>query len=354
MPSRLTVADGLESRKDNFLLLRIFAAVMVIYGHSFVLSPSPGANDLFLRHHWGIYSGDIAVNIFFVVSGFMVSGSYLRRSNLLEFLKARVLRIVPALAVCLIVTAFVIGPIFTNLPVAEYLRLHGVSAYVIQNLKFSPKVLYTLPGVFLANVYGPSVNGSLWTLPAEFHMYLFVAIVGATGLLRNRAVLTALLVGLVVAGVFQPALLPLYLMWGRLAGYFAIGIAVQLFKEKIEISHAGLLAAILVTYMCRDFGLYFGVFALALTYFCFWFGYCLRLPSIEKWGDPSYGCYLWGWPLQQMVAAMFPHATPQLSFLVCASLALALGYLSWHVVERQALRLKSLKLSWPRKKIVQS
>lgn len=353
MPSRLTVADGLGSRKDNFLLLRIFAAMMVIYGHSFVLSPSPGASDLFLRHHWGIYSGDIAVNIFFVVSGFMVSGSYLRRSNLLEFLKARVLRIVPALAICLIVTAFVIGPVFSNLPAAEYLRSHDVFAYIFQNLKFSPNVLYTLPGVFLSNVYGPSVNGSLWTLPAEFHMYLFVAIVGAIGLFRSRAILTALLVGLVVAGVFKPELLPLYFMWGRLAGYFAIGIAVQLFKEKIEISHTGLLMLILATYMCRRAGLYPWVFALALTYFCFWFGYCLQLPSIEKWGDPSYGCYLWGWPLQQMVAAISPHATPHLSFLVCASLALALGYLSWHLVERQALRLKSLKLFRPRTKMRQ-
>ena len=346
MPSGRTVAEGLATRKDNFLLLRVIAALMVIYGHSFALSPIPGARDIFLRLNWDTYSGDIAVDIFFVLSGFMVSGSYLRRSDPVDYLKARLLRIVPALLACLIVTAFVIGPILTSLSLTDYLRSHDVTHYVVQNLKFSSAVSYALPGVFQSNPFGPSVNGSLWTLPAEFHMYLFVAVIGAVGLFRSRKLTLLVLAGLALAGIFRPELLPLHWMWVRLAGYFLLGIVIQLYKDRIEISHVGMLALLFATYLCRRAEIYPWVFALALTYFCFWFGYCVRLPSIEKYGDPSYGAYLWGWPLQQVYAAVFPHAAPLLSFLVCGCAALTLGYLSWHTVERQALRLKSIRL-WP-------
>lgn len=359
MTPSITVADGLVRRNDNFLWLRIIAALLVIYGHSFVLSPEPGARDLFLRLNWGHYSGDIAVDIFFVVSGFMVSGSYIRRTDLFEFLKARVLRIVPALFVCLILTAYVVGPIFTTMGTFEYLRSSEVAKYVVQNLKFSSEVAYMLPGVFQSNTYGPSVNGSLWTLPAEFHMYLFVAIIGAVSLFRSRLLTTALLAGLIVAGLFQPELLPLDSMWLRLAGYFVLGVAVQVFKDRVKIQHVTMFALAYAAYLSRRAELYPYVFALALTYFCFWFGYCLRLPSIEKYGDPSYGAYLWAWPLLQMFAATFPNATPGLSFVTCSCASLILGYASWHLVERQALRLKVVQFrslylglrSWHRRPI---
>ena len=95
--SQLTLADHLARRVDNFLWLRIIAAIAVIYGHSFALAAPDGSRDVFLRMNWGYYSGDMAVFIFFVVSGFMVSGSYMARNNLADYLVARLLRIVPSL-----------------------------------------------------------------------------------------------------------------------------------------------------------------------------------------------------------------------------------------------------------------
>lgn len=80
MASPTTVAQGFERGRDNFLWLRILAALMVIYGHSFPLVPQVGSQDIFLAHNWGIYSGDIAVDIFFVISGFLVSASYVRHA----------------------------------------------------------------------------------------------------------------------------------------------------------------------------------------------------------------------------------------------------------------------------------
>ena len=88
-----TIAAHMARRRDNFLLLRIVAALAVIYGHSFVLAKADGSNDIFLRNGWPFYSGDIAVMMFFVISGFMVSGSYIARANLADFMTARLLRI---------------------------------------------------------------------------------------------------------------------------------------------------------------------------------------------------------------------------------------------------------------------
>ena len=336
-----TVANGLERRKDNFLLLRIIAALMVIYGHSFPLFPGSGEQEIFVASHWGVYSGDIAVDIFFVVSGFMVSGSYIRRAGLFQFMKARVLRIVPALLVCLLISAYVIGPLVTTLNLRDYLSSSDTLEYVWKNMQFSSDMQFTLPGVFEANHYKASVNGSLWTLPAEFRMYVLVAIIGAVGLFRSKLTLTLLLAGLAIIAFANPGLLPLHPMWVRLAGYFTLGILVQLYRDKIGVSHEAMVALAFMTFLFRGTELYPYAFAVALTYFCFWFAYRLKLPSFEAYGDPSYGAYLWGWPLLQLLAWRFPGSTPHLAAMLAGLGALLFGYASWHLVERQALRFKA-------------
>ena len=340
----ITVNDGLESKVDNFLLLRIIAALMVIYGHSFPLFPGSGQQEIFSANNWRIYSGDIAVDIFFVVSGFMVSGSYLRRAVLFQFMKARILRIVPALLVCLLISAYVIGPLVTTLSYRDYFSSPDVFEYVWRNMQFSSDMQFTLPQVFTNNAFKSSVNGSLWTLPAEFRMYVFVAIIGAVGLLKHRHTISLLLVGLFAIAFVNPGLLPLHPMWVRLAGYFSLGILVQLYRNEIVISHEAMFALAFMAFLFRGTQLYPYAFAISLAYFCFWFGYRIKLPSIEAYGDPSYGTYLWGWPLLQLLAWRKPGITPHHAFVVSGVGALILGYISWHFVERQTLKLKSVSL----------
>ena len=339
--SKDTIGHYLSRRSDNFLLLRIIAALAVIYGHSFALAQPDGSQDIFVRHGWPRYSGDIAVSMFFVISGFMVSGSYLARADLFEFAKARLLRIVPAFALVLMLCAWVVGPLMTTLPMAEYFRDPAVVTYVSKNLRFGSDMAWQLPGVFEGQVRD-AINGSIWTLPAEMRMYLATAALGVFGLLAHRWLGTVVLLALAWVGAWHPEYVPLHQDWFRLAGFFAIGILAQLHKDVLRVRHAVMLMLVLLVYLSMRTRSMPWLFALALAYFCFWFAY--RTPvwrRLEHWGDPSYGIYLWGWPVQQVLVAKLPAISPWHNFLAAALIATCLGYASWWCLERPMLKLKN-------------
>jgi peptidoglycan/LPS O-acetylase OafA/YrhL len=334
-----SISDHLAARRDNFLLLRIVAAVMVIYGHSYALTRDTGATEIFLRHGWRIYSGDIAVDIFFVISGFMVSGSYLAGSGLFSYMAARFLRIVPAYAFILVLSALVIGPLFTTLDSSAYFASPDVLPYVAKNLRFSSDMAWTLPGVFEGHRM-TAINGSLWTLPAEMRMYLLVAALGVFGFLGNRALGLLAALALLLAAIFDPQLLPVHSDWVRLGGFFCIGILAQLFKDSIQVRHDAMLGLVVLTYISYNTHSYMWLLAAAIAYFSFWFAYRTPIVGLEKYGDPSYGIYLWGWPAQQMLLSRYPGMTPMANFLGAVVIAVAAGYLSWYLIERPALSLK--------------
>lgn len=334
-----TIQSYLTKKSDNFLLLRIIAALMVIYGHSFALARDVGTTDVFLRNGWPFYSGDIAVMMFFVISGFMVSGSYVARANLAEFLTARLLRIVPAFLFVLVVSALVLGPLFSTLDSATYFSSADVHRYITRNLAFSSEMAWTLPGVF-ADHRMPAVNGSLWTLPAEMRMYLLVAALGVFGLLRNRALGTAALVALVLAGLVHPRLLPVHQDWLRLGAFFCLGILAQLHKDRIEIRHDVMLALAVLTYISYNTDSYPWLLGVSIAYFCFWFAYRTPHIALKFSGDPSYGIYLWGFPLQQMAVSLVAGMTPGMNAMLAMVAATVMGLISWFLIEKPALSLK--------------
>lgn len=166
-------------RSNNFDAVRIIAALVVIFGHAHPLSAHP--DDVI----FGNAVQSVAVKIFFVVSGFLVARSWESDPNLGRYLLRRGLRLLPGLALVLLLTIVVLGPIFTTLSVPAYFSHGGTWRYFVYNMLLCP--IYSLPGVFVDNIYPNAVNGSLWSLPAEVSMYLLLPVVFLTTMIdRTR------------------------------------------------------------------------------------------------------------------------------------------------------------------------
>lgn len=337
----VTIEEGLRRRVDNFLLIRIVAASMVIYGHATAIAPAVNQEDFFVWLGVGHYSGHIAVNIFFMVSGFLVTGSLLRQRNVLNFFKLRALRLVPGYLVNLVLLALVLGTIMTTLPVGEYLRRPEVWKYIIQNLHFSSNMVWNLPGVFENGMKSSVINGSQWTLPAEVRMYVLLGVAGLIGLFRSVRVASWSTLVVMSLGAFFPHFLPLHQDWFRLGMYFSIGVLAYLHRGTIQISYVFVLGLIGLAVLTRQLPGYELALALAISAIVFAIAY-LTPPVrwLERYGDPSYGIYLWGWPCQQLVAYFLPGAGLTVHVSISVIMAVVLGYASWHLVEKHALKLK--------------
>lgn len=308
---------------NSFDLLRLLAAVAVIFHHTAPLNGSP------VLRVFSTDFGELGVGVFFVISGFLVAASWRRAPHLVPFLKKRVLRIEPALVASLALTALFLGAFVTTLPPAAYLTDPQVWLYVGRNALLYP-VTYRLPGVFAANPLPDTVNGALWTLRLEFSCYLGVAALGVAGQLKRPVVaVLAIAAGaaFVVLHILRPDLRssdPMRLAdLAALDGFlFLAGVFLNLRDRPAPLWAAALLAPLLMT-PAWIFGLPLLVVALG------------SLRSVRLPADISYGLYIYAFPLQQLLAA-HGRLTFATALLATAPVALA----SWFLVEKPALRLK--------------
>ncbi|MBP6749453.1 MAG: acyltransferase, partial [Xanthomonadaceae bacterium] len=157
--ARVSIGDAWRGGRNNFNLIRLFAAWLVIYSHAWAITGIDGS-DLVGRMTITKSAGAFAVDVFFVISGFLVAAS-LERRTWRAFLVARALRIYPALVVCVLATVFVLGPVMTT--AADYWRDATTWRYLWANATLW-RAEFWLPGVF-ETLPRTAVNGSLWTLP---------------------------------------------------------------------------------------------------------------------------------------------------------------------------------------------
>ncbi len=329
---RAAVAEAVPgaSRLNNFDALRLLAALSVVVSHSFAIAGNPqpavGAMDL----------GTIGVVVFFGVSGFLITQSWITDPHLWRFAAKRALRILPALIVVLLVTTLVIGPLVSSLSPSAYLAQAGTWAYLIQNTAMI--TTGELPGVFTDLPYPRQVNAVLWTLQAEVIAYICVAIVGLVGLLRTKWFVPLATVVLVVA---PHGLVP----WTRelfMLQAFAVGASLYLMREHVP-WHAGLAAIGLLAWSIAPEGLQLLLAVGVIPYATIFVAY--RGPTILRRltarGDYSYGIYLLGWPIGQVVALLFGSSvTTAIVLGVSAPITYLLAMASWTYIEKPALGLK--------------
>jgi peptidoglycan/LPS O-acetylase OafA/YrhL len=334
-----------QGRDNNYNLIRLIAASAVIFGHSYRLSPMPALRDPVSWYIQGTWSGAIAVEAFFFISGLLVTASVIRSRTIARYFKARVLRLMPALLGCLLLSFFVLGPLLTDLSQLEYFTDSKTWKYLYGNASLV-KPVFTIPGVFQDHPV-KGVNGSLWTLPAEARMYLILGFAGVLGLMKRRWSANLLLAVLFSVGLFLPEYLPLVNdnhRYYRLAIYFGVGTFFFINREFIPLNWLALV--ILLGSMPWWHNHPYRLVILGAT-ICYGVACIAYLPKWgwPKWmGDYSYGIYLYGWPSQQLAWLIIPGALPlqnaSLAYLICFPLAV----LSWHFLEKPALGLKNKNL----------
>lgn len=347
------LADYAQGRNNNFNLIRFIAAFAVLLTHTFALvTGNPQAEPL--RSEFGISLGTIAVDIFFITSGYLVTASLLNRQSLAEFIWARVLRIYPALWVMLFIT-FLVSVVVTKLPVAEFLSNYQVAVYFIKCATLLAGVAYDLPGVFDTNPYKSAVNGSLWTMPYELRMYLMLAGLWVfIGLLAIKDKVNLLRYSTLILAVLSFATI----LWSKfvqgdvshnrfpeLLFMFFSGASFYCFRSSILLSGyisalAILLLALSALFMKAQFEI---TLWLVIGYLLFYLAYVPAgfLRSFNKLGDYSYGIYIYAFPVQQLTVMSYPKASVETILFISGFVTMVLAVFSWHYIEKPTLALKA-------------
>ena len=331
-----TIRARLEGR-NNFLVLRLFAASFVLWYHSYALTGLPG-HDPLTRNGIGLPSGLLAVYVFFAGSGFLVAASWSRRPSLGSFLLARAWRIVPGLLLCVVATTLLLGLAMTALPARDYLAHPQTWRYITGNMQFAAEhLVFELPGVF----EGRGVNGSLWTLPAEVAMYAWLAVAGVFGALRRPMLLLTFVAAWLGAGILLGPgsvliAVPEYLPMGAC---FWMGCLAWRFREHIVLRTDVAAGLFVVCWLFAGTPAYMPLLLVTVVYGTLWAALVPRLPAwTGKLGDYSYGIYLWGVPVQQLMLSAFGAMSPGELTVLAWPVAALVAMFSWHAIEEPVLR----------------
>ncbi|MDK3020791.1 acyltransferase family protein [Pseudodonghicola flavimaris] len=334
------IADRSGGRDNNFDLIRMLAATGVMVSHAYPLALGAGTPEPLETFLKGDNLGRACVFAFFSISGFYIARSFLGKRDVSAFLRARILRLYPALFGMLLVTGLVAALALSQAP-GIWAALPG---YVLRGLTFSGS---GLPGMFPDNPLPGTVNGSLWTLPYEVLFYLTVLVVGVLGLF-DRKPLVVLVALLFLASYYAGPMLTgrYYVLSALYLGLpFLVGVCFYLWQDRIPLSPVIAGGLVLLVLLLRPTPLFLPVFILALAYGLFWLGFARtpRLQVYNRLGDYSYGTYIYAFPVQQTVAEAgvgMGGMTPLGHLAIAVPVTFALAALSWHLIEAPALRLR--------------
>ncbi|HEX6840621.1 MAG TPA: acyltransferase [Stellaceae bacterium] len=331
-------------RSNNFDALRLVAAVSVIFSHAFLLSEGRHDDEPLMAVTQGQAPLGVAgVFVFFVISGFLVTQSWEMTGSAWRFAAKRSLRIYPALAVCILLCTFVLGPLVTGEALGDYLRDAGTYDFLLNNLWLNTDH-NLLPGVsFSGFAFGTVVDGPLWTLPAEAVMYAMVLVLGLPGLLRLAVLLPLLAAGVVCLWLDTAASGWFTGTVGWLLAFFVAGMILYKLRRLPIFSGRIALVALAGLVLSAALGGFILLFPLFGGYLVIYLARERRLPVIPaaRFGDLSYGLYIYGWPVEQTLVYLSGGTLAwwQL-FPPALALTAALAFLSWHLIEKRALRLK--------------
>jgi peptidoglycan/LPS O-acetylase OafA/YrhL len=335
------------SHANNFNVLRLLLALLVLVSHAPEQADGNRSRELLTRAFHTLSFGEVAVDGFFLLSGYLIVQSWERRASLLDYVRKRVRRIYPAFVVASLVSIFLVAPLAVPSVRAYFAQLdYGQLLGNLLRLE-PPEAPLAFAGTPL-----PFLNAATWSIAFEARCYVLVVLVGLLLGRRHRWGWLGLAAGAVL-------LLPLYYRvaaWNfplraqlidsseaffRLLAFFAVGACFYLFRERILLrgrwaaGAAALALGLLLLPRLAHFGL-----ATAGAYALFWVAWAPLAPLaiFRRLTDISYGLYLYGWPIQKLLLWYFPGVSVWLLLAATMGLGSLAGYLSWHLVEAPWLK----------------
>lgn len=339
--------NGGVSRTNNFDALRLLAAAAVIFGHAHPLTKSAEVVVL------GNSVQALAVKIFFVVSGFLIATSWELDPNPVRYLRKRALRIFPGLAFLLTLTVLFLGPLATKLPLADYFASAATYKYFWSNLLLQP--VYALADLFPVNPYPAAVNGSLWSLPVEFLMYLAMPVVLVFSRIgRGNALFVAFtfaLLSVSIVALRMGGAAPAQVFYGTglasvldVAPYFFLGsvYALTSLRKLLEPAFALFIIGMTALFQPSHAAVAETALYVLLPICVLSFGLASTpiLRRAGRYGDFSYGLYLYGFVVQQALLSVYPAMSALENTFASLGIALILAIVSWHLIESPALKFK--------------
>lgn len=330
-------------RTNNFDFVRLLAALSVLFSHQFALHAMP--EPLVLQYQT---LGGYAVMVFFAISGYLITASWQADPHVLRFASRRLLRIWPGLICTVLLCGLVLGPLVTTVSTRAYFadptthRFFGTAVFMVSPF---------LPGVFPNSPVAYIPNGVLWTIPIELRCYGYLAVLGVVGIMRYRWLLLALLAALSVwyygiygaEAVFQRDHTHLFEV--EYATFFFSGSCLYLFRDAwmpLKRKIIGLLVVVAVSGAAYFMG-HALIAAFLLTPFLVIALGTESFPVLHRFGrfgDLSYGVYIYAFPVQQTTIFLTPDMNIWQHFAIAIPVTLVLAWLSWHLVENRALAFK--------------
>lgn len=337
-------------RYPSFDTIRLIAAALVVFSHSFLLAT--GSEETEPLYGTGQNAGIYGVFVFFILSGFLIVESAKRSDGLIDYVQKRLLRIAPALVVSTLLTVYVICPPFA---------VNGAISFILGENTFNEAmraIFLRSGGLYFPDVafYAPSsetdflpnvANGVLWTIRLEVIGYALIGLLMVMGLLDGRRQVVSVAIALGIIGVSYT--------YGRTVStewiyqfYFVIpallcGVVmnwlVQFHRPRGWIAAMFTLGFIPAVY----YHVLPEVFVFIAVYPLIWLGTVDFNPLAGI--DMSYGTYLYGWPVTQVIRSIAgDELTGYQLFLWALPVTMLVALASWHFVEKPALRLKHARV----------
>lgn len=347
MSERKTIQQLFDPKRNNLTMLRFVFASLVIFSHTYAFV-MPEFEPLASVSNGTITFGTFAVSAFFILSGFLITRSYERSHSFIKYCINRFLRIYPGYWVCLIITGFVLTPCVSliregSLESWKTIEVNTSLGYIYNNatIKVVQRVIGDKPPYLMS-------NNSLWTLFYEVMCYCAIGVLGIVGVVKKKRIVIPLiwcvLVLLLLFGHYYHVPDILFSSWKmtlyRLTSCFFAGATFYLFAEKIKVYPIVAVCMAILYMLSVPLCLTEITDSLLLAYPLLLIGFGKKFSWLDAVGDFSYGIYIYGFPIQIIVAGLMPKSGVIPFFLASFAGTLLFAVMSYQFIERPFLSLK--------------